>query len=82
MPDLVCYCLRVEKPTIVAAIQNGCVTVDSLSSKLRVSTGCGGCRPDLEDLIRFYGEDIRSTDTPKPTSTVASIIPPVRPFPY
>ena len=82
MPDLVCYCLRVEKPTIVAAIENGCVTVDGLSAKLRVSTGCGGCRPDLEDLIRFYGEENSSTDKPKPTSTPPPIIPPVRPFPY
>lgn len=56
MSDLVCYCLRVEKPVIVAAIEAGCATVDDLSARLRVCTGCGGCRPDLEDLLRFYGE--------------------------
>ena len=57
MPDLICYCLRVDKPTIVAAIEAGCATVDDLSARLRVCTGCGGCRPDLDDLLRFYGEE-------------------------
>jgi NAD(P)H-nitrite reductase large subunit len=56
MPDLICYCLRVDKPTIVAAIEGGCDTVEGLSARLRVCTGCGACRPDVEDLIRFYGE--------------------------
>jgi len=57
MPDLICYCLRVEKPAIVDAIEAGCSTVEELSARLRVCTGCGGCRSDLEDLLRFYGED-------------------------
>lgn len=57
MPDLVCYCLRVEKPAIVQAIEGGCHTVEDLSHKLRVCTGCGGCRPDLEDLLRFYKDE-------------------------
>jgi NAD(P)H-nitrite reductase large subunit len=56
MPDLICYCLRVDKPAIVAAIEAGCATVEDLSARLRVCTGCGGCRPDLDDLLRFYGE--------------------------
>ncbi len=57
MSELVCYCLRVEKSRIIAAIEDGCRTVEDLSAKLRACTGCGGCRPDLEDLIRFYGEE-------------------------
>jgi NAD(P)H-nitrite reductase large subunit len=60
MPDLICYCLRVDKPTIVAAIEAGCATVDDLSARLRVCTGCGGCRPDLDDLLRFYAPENRS----------------------
>lgn len=55
MSNLVCYCLRVEKSSIVSAIESGCNSVDALSAKLRVCTGCGGCREDLEDLLRFYG---------------------------
>lgn len=57
MSVLICYCFRVEKSRIVAAIEGGCSSVEALSEKLRVCTGCGGCRPDLEDLIRFYGEE-------------------------
>jgi NAD(P)H-nitrite reductase large subunit len=62
MPNLVCYCLRVEKPEIISAIESGCGTVDELSARLRVCTGCGGCRPDLEDLLRFYRSEAQSPD--------------------
>jgi NAD(P)H-nitrite reductase large subunit len=64
MSDLVCYCLRVEKPAIVAAIEAGCATVDDLSARLRACTGCGGCRPDLEDMLRFYGEGRKAGNAP------------------
>lgn len=62
MPHLVCYCFRVEKTAIIDAIESGCATIEDLSARLRVSTGCGGCRPDLEDLLRFYGDEA----APKP----------------
>lgn len=64
MSDLVCYCLRVEKPAIVAAIESGCATVEDLSARLRVCTGCGGCRPDLEDLLRFYRPESPASNDP------------------
>lgn len=62
MPDLICYCFRVDKPAIVAAIESGCASVEDLSARLRVSTGCGGCRPDLEDLLRFYRSRVPAAD--------------------
>jgi NAD(P)H-nitrite reductase large subunit len=62
--DLICYCLRVEKPAIVAAIESGCSTVEDLSARLRVCTGCGGCRPDLEDMLRFYRNENALTPVP------------------
>jgi NAD(P)H-nitrite reductase large subunit len=64
MPDLVCYCLRVEKPAIVNAIEDGCSTVEDLSARLRVCTGCGGCRPDLEDMLRFYRNENQPAPAP------------------
>lgn len=76
MPDLICYCLRVDKPAIVAAIEAGCSTVEDLSARLRVCTGCGGCRPDLEDLLRFYGEDRPPRN--KATTPAANIRPPLK----
>ncbi len=82
MPDLICYCLRVEKPAIVAAIEAGCSTVEDLSARLRVCTGCGGCRPDLEDLLRFYGEDRMPAKAPPAptleTTPAAEIRPPLK----
>jgi NAD(P)H-nitrite reductase large subunit len=65
VPDLICYCLRVEKPAIVSAIESGCSTVEDLSARLRVSTGCGGCRPDLEDMLRFYRNENNEMAAPK-----------------
>ncbi|GEM_PF-1949922 len=65
MTDLICYCLRVEKPAIVSAIESGCTTVEDLSAKLRVCTGCGGCRPDLEDMLRFYHNENAQPVPPK-----------------
>ena len=64
MPDLVCYCLRVEKPAIVSAIEAGCSSVEDLSESLRVCTGCGGCRPDLEDMLRFYRNENQPSAAP------------------
>lgn len=65
MSELVCYCFRVEKSRVMAAIEAGCATVEDLSARLRVCTGCGGCRPDLEDLIRFHAdENPDRTDSP------------------
>lgn len=64
MSKLICFCFRVEKSSIVAAIEGGCATVDALSEKLRVCTGCGGCRPDVEDLIRFCEEERRQVRPP------------------
>lgn len=81
MSELVCYCLRVEKSRIVAAIEDGCATVDALSEKLRVCTGCGGCRPDLEDLIRFYGVQTPPARRPPRPAEPAPIVPVARPFP-
>lgn len=74
MSELTCYCLRVEKARVIAAIEDGCRTVEDLTAKLRVCTGCGGCRPDLEDLIRFYGEEARAP-LPAPQKSPARSLP-------
>lgn len=64
MHSLICYCLRVDKQTVLAAIEAGCETVDALSAKLRVCTGCGGCRSDLEDLLAFNRSEAKSPKSP------------------
>jgi NAD(P)H-nitrite reductase large subunit len=69
MSTLICYCYRVEKKTLVAAIESGCKTWESLSQATGACQGCGGCRWDLESLIEFYGTKAeaktqRNTETP------------------
>ncbi len=59
MSEPVCYCRDVQKSAVLAAIEAGCLTVDSLSRKLGVCTGCGSCRPDIEALLRFAAEEKR-----------------------
>ena len=50
--DLVCYCFRVEKNEIVSIIQkHSCKTVEAVQMHCSACQGCGGCRPDIEDLI-------------------------------
>ncbi len=64
MPELICYCFRVEKDKVLQAIAEGCKTVDEISAKTRACTGCGGCYPDLENLLRFTQEEAKYS--PKP----------------
>ncbi|WP_372366970.1 (2Fe-2S)-binding protein [Candidatus Uabimicrobium sp. HlEnr_7] len=50
--DLVCYCFRVHKDEIVTIIkEHKCRTVDAVKMHCSACEGCGGCRPEIEDLI-------------------------------
>jgi NAD(P)H-nitrite reductase large subunit len=52
---LVCRCFDVEKDRIIAAIDGGCRSVEDVKDKLGVTGHCAACRPDIEDLLEFYG---------------------------
>jgi NAD(P)H-nitrite reductase large subunit len=68
LPDneLVCYCMEIDKKTIVSAIKNG---ANSLSDIKKVTTACTGgrcketnpsgkcCSTDILELIRIYGNN-------------------------
>lgn len=54
--SLVCRCFDVEKAAIIAAINEGCQTVDDVKDRLGVTGHCAACRPDIEDLVEFYGK--------------------------
>ena len=47
----VCACYGVGQNTIVAAIRDGCESVEALGRKLQAGTNCGSCRPELTRLI-------------------------------
>ncbi len=54
MPELTCFCFRVEKQRIVQAIEAGCRSLDEIRERLGATGGCGGCIPDVEALLEFY----------------------------
>ena len=50
--SLVCYCFRIPKKEIVGIIKkHKCRTVEAVQMHCSACEGCGGCRPDIEDLI-------------------------------
>jgi nitrite reductase (NADH) large subunit len=60
MPDdeVVCGCNGVTKGTIADAIQSkGCVTVGQIKSCTKASASCGGCKPEVEGLLKLYAGD-------------------------
>lgn len=64
--EIVCYCLNVDKQTVVNAIKNGSQTLAQLKESTKACTG-GNCKTlnpkgmccsaDLLELIRIYGNN-------------------------
>lgn len=52
--SLVCFCHCVSKKTIIEAILSGADTFEKVQAELNTSTGCGGCEPDVKDLVKKY----------------------------
>jgi nitrite reductase (NADH) large subunit len=48
----VCSCENVDRGTVCGAIAAGCDSLAALKSATRAGTGCGGCIPLLEGLLR------------------------------
>ncbi len=66
LPDeaQICKCNNVRKGTITAAIrEGGCSDLGSLKSCTNAGTGCGGCVPQMNDLLlaelKLQGRDTR-----------------------
>ena len=62
---MVCFCSRVDKETVVAAIQEGANDVKAIQEQTKA--GVGGrckelnprgrcCHPDIKELLEIYGE--------------------------
>ncbi|MCW3012886.1 MAG: nasD [Solirubrobacterales bacterium] len=48
----ICSCQAVTRGEIAHAIEDrGLTTVAQVSEHTRASTGCGGCRPDVAELL-------------------------------
>jgi assimilatory nitrate reductase catalytic subunit len=48
---IVCFCLQVDRDTILESIRDGARSVAEVQRACRACTGCQSCYPDVEDLI-------------------------------
>lgn len=51
----ICYCMKVHRGTLLAAIAAGARTLAELQARTRAGTGCGTCRIDLLQLLAEAG---------------------------
>jgi bacterioferritin-associated ferredoxin len=49
---LICHCRKVNDGVARAAIEAGATDLDGLAERCRAGSGCGGCHPMLEALLR------------------------------
>ena len=63
--ETICGCIGVSKATIVGAIQEkGLKTVDEVKDCTNASRSCGGCRPQVAQLLEsVLGEKVRGKET-------------------
>lgn len=47
----ICYCMKVDRNTIIEAIRNGAVTVADVEATTGAAGGCGRCGGRIQDLI-------------------------------
>ena len=64
LPDdaQVCNCNGVSKGRIVQAVQQGCRTLKALCDATRAGTGCGSCKPQVQECLEFAAGGTVSDD--------------------
>jgi nitrite reductase (NADH) large subunit len=55
---LICSCHQVRKKGILEAIGNGYCSINTLGGCTKAGTGCGGCKPILQDLLGAYAANV------------------------
>jgi NAD(P)H-nitrite reductase large subunit len=48
----ICYCHAVKLSELLGAIQRGARTVYEIQLETLASTGCGGCEPDILEILQ------------------------------
>jgi nitrite reductase (NADH) large subunit len=51
---LICSCHQVPKATILEAIGGGRCSVSTIAACTKAGTGCGGCKPLVQELVEIY----------------------------
>lgn len=54
--DIVCNCFSITKKEIEDAIDAGAKTVDEVGERTNAGTGCGGCKPLIEEILKEKGK--------------------------
>ena len=50
--DLICRCYFVTQTEITALVkENNLTTVDAVTEKCSAGGGCGGCRPEIAEIV-------------------------------
>ena len=50
--DTICSCMGVTRGEIIKAIkEKGLKTVEQVGEATEAGTGCGGCQPDIQDIL-------------------------------
>lgn len=57
---LVCFCHTVSRAKIIAAIRAGATTLEKIKAETCASTGCGGCEPEVKELLEAELAKIQS----------------------
>ena len=56
--EIICGCNGVSKGTIKETIlTKGCTTVSQIKACTKASGSCGGCKPEVEGLVRLYSSE-------------------------
>ncbi|MEE1621006.1 FAD-dependent oxidoreductase [Zafaria sp. Z1313] len=50
--DVLCRCSGATHGEVAAALDAGCATVEEVGSSCRAGTGCGGCKEQIEAMLR------------------------------
>ena len=64
MPDdaQVCNCNGVSKGQIVAAVKAGSRSLKAVCDATRAGTGCGSCRPQVQEILEFASDGLVAED--------------------
>ena len=52
--QIICHCTNVSKKTIIEAIENGSINLESIQDKTTACTSCCSCAGDVENLIQQH----------------------------
>jgi len=58
----VCNCNGVSKGAIINAVKGGCTSLKKLCDSTRAGTGCGACKPLVEELLQLAAGERRAEE--------------------